>query len=146
MGRKDRLDMEDYRALAAFRYALRRFLSFSERAAREEGLTPQQHQALLAIHGYPSPTGITVGDMAERLQLRHHSAVGLADRLVALGLILRRRDPHDRRRVRVRLTPKGRRLLERLTRAHRDELRSVGPQIVAALERAALATDRDEEG
>lgn len=145
MGRKDRLDMEDFRALAAFRYSLRRFLRFSEEAARGGGLTPQQHQALLAVQGFPSQAGMTVGDLAEWLQLRHHSAVGLADRLSALGLLLRRRDPQDRRRVRLRLTPKGLRLIERLTLAHREELRRLGPQLAAALRGAGAEPDPKEE-
>lgn len=145
MGRKDRLDMEDYRALAAFRYSLRKFLGFSEKAARAEGLTPQQHQALLAVQGFPSQAGMTVGDLAEWLQLRHHSAVGLADRLSALGLLLRRRDPQDRRRVRLRLTPKGLRLIERLTLAHREELRRLGPQLAAALRGAGSDPGPKEE-
>jgi DNA-binding MarR family transcriptional regulator len=119
----------DYRTLAAFRYALRRFLSFSAAAARESGLSPPQHQALLAIKGFPEDGAMSVGELAERLALRHHSAVGLVDRLARRRLVRRARDPDDRRRVHVRLTARGESLLERLSAAHRDELRRLGPEL-----------------
>ncbi len=128
------LSRRDYEALAAFRHALRRFLRFSEEAARQAGLTPQQHQALLAVHGSPDEA-VTVGGLAERLQVRHHSAVGLADRLSALGLLRRRTDRADRRRVLLSLTPKGRRLLEGLSVAHRQELARLQQDLSAALGR-----------
>jgi len=125
----------DYETLSAFRHALRRFLHFSEEAARGAGLTPQQHQALLAIKGFPGRDRISIGELAERLQIRHHSAVGLADRLVIKKLAIRRPDPKDRRQVHLALTAHGEALLEKLTAAHRAQLRRVGPQIEALLER-----------
>jgi DNA-binding MarR family transcriptional regulator len=123
-----------YRTLAAFRYALRRFLRFSEQAAERAGLTPQQHQALLAVRGWAGTLPITVGELAEQLQVQHHSAVGLVDRLVAEGLVVRRTDTADRRRIRLAVTAGGRRLLAKLSSAHRDELRQLRPQLVAMLE------------
>jgi len=123
----------DYEALATFRYALRRFLAFSKRAAESVGLRPQQHQALLAIEGYPGREQITVGELAERLQIRHHSAVGLVDRLVSLGLVERRHGEEDRRVVYVTVTSQGRSLLERLSVAHREELKNVAPAVYAVL-------------
>jgi DNA-binding MarR family transcriptional regulator len=119
----------DYEALAAFRYALRRFLGFSAAAARASRLSPSQHQALLAIKGSPGKRIITVGKLAELLLLRHHSAVGLVDRLVRKKLVRRTDDPEDGRRVRVQLTLRGEALLERLSAAHSDELRRLGPEL-----------------
>ena len=121
------LTARDYRALAEFRHALRQFLAFSEEAAAKAGLTPAQHQALLAIKGMPGmdPTGkqVSVGDLAQWLGVRHHSCVGLVERLVALGLIAKQADPADRRRVFLQLTAKAERKLAALSAAHRDELR-----------------------
>ena len=98
----------EYETLAAFRYALRQFLHFSDTAAEAVGLTPQQHQALLAIKGFPGRDRVTIGELAERLQIRHHSAVGLVDRLVTQKLVAREAAADDRRQVYVRLTPAGR--------------------------------------
>jgi DNA-binding MarR family transcriptional regulator len=121
------LTARDYSALAQFRHALRQFLAFSENAAAKAGLTPAQHQALLAIKGMPGmdPTGkqVSVGDLAQWLGVRHHSCVGLVERLVALGLIAKQADPADRRRVFLQLTAKAERKLAALSAAHRDELR-----------------------
>jgi DNA-binding MarR family transcriptional regulator len=119
----------DYRTLAQFRYLLRKFASFSEAEARAAGLTAQSHQALLAIHGYPGPGPVTVGALSEQLNIRHHSAVGLVDRLVGRRLVRRSRDGTDGRRVCLALQPEGVHLLRRLSRAHRDELRRVGPTL-----------------
>jgi DNA-binding MarR family transcriptional regulator len=124
----------DYEALAEFRYRLRRFLDFSQSAARAEGLTAQQHQALLAIKGFPGRDQVTVSELAERLLLRHHSAVGLTDRLSRLGLVVRRSDPQDRRRVLVALTAKAAHLLERLSATHLEEIRRLGPSLAALVE------------
>jgi DNA-binding MarR family transcriptional regulator len=124
----------EYQALAALRYALRRFLRFSEEAAVAGGLRPQQHQALLAIKGF-GKDAITIGELAERLQLRHHSAVGLVNRLVAQRLVRRQRSRADRRQVQLHLTAAGEAVLGRLTAAHKRELRRVGPEIKALLER-----------
>jgi DNA-binding MarR family transcriptional regulator len=125
----------DYQTLAAFRYALRRFLSFSAAAARESGISAPQHQALLAIKGFPARGAISIGELAERLDLRHHSAVGLVDRLVRKRLVRRAPDSADHRRVHVRLTARGEALLERLSAVHRDELRRLGPELRRLLQK-----------
>ncbi|MFZ1043618.1 MAG: MarR family transcriptional regulator [Anaerolineales bacterium] len=119
----------EYQALAEFRYALRQFLSFSAKAAESIGLTPKQHQALLAIQGFPDREQITISELAERLQIRHHSAVGLVDRLSTQGLLVRERSTEDHRQVLIRLTAKGIKVLERLSTAHREELRRIEPQL-----------------
>ncbi len=106
---------------------MRQFGAFSEDAARHAGLTAQQHQALLAIKGFPGRESVTVGELAERLSLKHHSVVGLVDRLVAGGLLRRRHDEADRRRVMIAVTPKAEALLTGLTLAHRDELQRLAP-------------------
>jgi len=114
----------DYRSLARFRHALRIFLRFSEDAARAEGITPAQHQLLLAVRGHPSYPGVSVSDLAEQLQLRPHSVVGLVDRADAAGLTVSTADPADRRRRLVSLTDEGAAVLGRLSERHRDELRT----------------------
>lgn len=124
----------DYETLAEFRYALRCFLHFSEGAVEEVGLTLQQHQALLFIIGYPGREQLTIGELAERLQIRHHSAVGLVDRLEDQRLVKRISNEQDRRRVFIGLTDKGVRILESLASVHRDELRQMGPQLCIMLE------------
>lgn len=115
----------EYIALAAFRYELRQFLRFSEAAAEAVGLTPQQHQALLAIRGFPGPGEMTVGGLAERLQIKPHSAVGLVNRLAAQELLTRRASTTDRRQVFLGLTPHGNALLAELTAAHKAEVRRI---------------------
>lgn len=137
---RKKLGKGDFEKLAAFRYALRRFARFSEEAVRPLGLEPQQHQALLAVEGFPGRERATVGDLAEQLQIRPHSAVGLVDRLEKLGFLLREPSPGDRRRVHLRLTPKGREALERLSAVHREELRRIGPHL------RSLLADLDGEG
>jgi len=117
----------DFETLAELRYLLRHFGAFSEAAARGTGLTAQQHQALLAIKGFPGREQVTIGELAERLNLKHHSVVGLVDRLMGRGLIQRRHDEEDRRKVRIELTPKAEALLLELTLVHRDELRRLAP-------------------
>lgn len=129
------MDKHHYETLAEFRYALRLFLSFSEQAAAGAGLTPQAHQALLSIKGYPGREEVSIGELAQRLQIRPHSAVGLVDRMEAQKLIKRRQLPEDRRQVRVTLTPKGAALLEGLSAAHHDELRRIGPHLAELLKR-----------
>jgi DNA-binding MarR family transcriptional regulator len=125
----------DYSALADFRYEIRRFLNFSEDASREAGIEPQQHQALLSIKGHPE-SDTTVGALAERMQIRHHSAVELSGRLEARGLIRRSRSGRDRRQVQLRLTPRAEKLLAKLSLGHRDELRAAKPRLMRALSRA----------
>lgn len=108
--------------LASFRYLLRKFLRFSESAAREVDITPQQHQLMLGIAGYTSNGKATISELAEFLQERHHSVVGLIDRAVLSGLVRRESDPSDRRVVVVSLTPRGHGILKKLSVKHRDEL------------------------
>ncbi|HEY1797578.1 MAG TPA: MarR family transcriptional regulator [Stellaceae bacterium] len=129
-----RLDHDAYRMLADFRYLIRRFLAFSQDAARRGGLSPRHHQALLAIKGFPGKDAPTIGDLAERLCIRHHSAVELADRLVEAGLIERRHDPHDRRRVFLPLTAEGERQLGGLSAAHFEELHRLRPALLSILD------------
>ena len=131
----------DYQSLADFRYEIRRFLNFSEQAAREAGIEPHQHQALLAIKGFVPLQKATVGALAERLQVQHHSAVELVDRLEKKRLIRRSRNGADRREVMLALTDRGERLLAALTLVHRAELRSAGPVLLRALN-TVLAQDR----
>src|SRR4051812_37730163 len=123
------LRKEDYERLAAFRYALRRFLRFSERAAQTAGITPQQHQALLAIKGFPGREYVTVSELAEWLQLRHHSTVELVNRLETQGLVARAHATEDRRQVNLGLTDHGEEMLAGLSAAHRAELRQIGPEL-----------------
>jgi DNA-binding MarR family transcriptional regulator len=125
---------DDFETLAEFRYALRCFLRFSENAAETVGLTLQQHQALLFIIGYPGREKVTVGELAERLQIRHHSAVGLVDRLEEQGLVERTPNDEDRRQVFIGLTEKGVGVLRSLASTHREELRHLGPQLCTMLE------------
>src|ERR1700743_1577545 len=124
-----KLRKPQYEALAAFRYALRQFTGFSEAAARAAGITPQQHQALLAIKGFPGRDQMTIGELAERLQLRHHSAVGLVDRLVAEKLVTRVPGQEDRRQVWIQITSEGEKTLGTLAAIHREQLRRMGPEL-----------------
>lgn len=135
MSDSSRITKTDYEVLAEFRYTLRRFLHFSEHAAEEAGITPQQHQALLAIKGFPGREKITIGELAERLQIHQHSAVGLANRLEAENLIDRSPALNDRRQVFISLTGHGLSVLERLSKAHHDELHLLAPQLRLLLER-----------
>jgi DNA-binding MarR family transcriptional regulator len=136
------MSMADYRALAELRYQIRRYLRFSEQAAREVGLVPQQHQLLLALKGLPAGRKATISELAERLQIRHHSTVELIDRLVERGLVKRLRDEADQRRVIIHLTPQGEQVLRRLSLLHRHELQLAGPAFVRALG-ALIAVDTD---
>jgi DNA-binding MarR family transcriptional regulator len=119
------LSKEDFEALARFRFAIRRYLRFSEETVRRYGVTPQQYQLMLALKGFPGRDWAVIREIAERLQLRHHSVVELVDRAQGEGLVHRTADPDDARAVRVRLTDDGERLLGRLSALHRDELRRI---------------------
>ena len=141
MPRPKQLDKSQYEALAAFRYALRKFLRFSESAAQAAGITPQQHQALLAIKGFPGRDQVTVGELAERLQLRHHSVVGLIDRLVLERLVARTPSNKDRRQVLIELTRGGEKTLEKLSALHGEQLQRIGPELGRLLERFAAAEE-----
>jgi len=134
MSAAKKLSKSQYERLSEFRHALRQFLRFSERAAHAAGITPQQHQALLAIKGFPGRDRVTVGELAERLELRHHSTVGLIDRLVADHLAERTPSTQDRRQVFVQLTPHGEKVLESLASAHREELKGMGQHLNRLLE------------
>ena len=135
----------NYRAMAEFRYQIRRFLRFSEHAAREAGLEPQQYQLMLAIKGLPDDERPRIGDVAERLQIQHHSTVELVDRLSKRSLVRRRRSEHDRREVLLELTPKGERLLQDLALHHRSEIREMGPELVASLKKVLRDSDADAD-
>jgi DNA-binding MarR family transcriptional regulator len=123
----------DYLALSDFRHEIRRFLNFSEQAARTAGIEPRQHQALLAIRALPPGRNATVGFLADRLQIEHHTAVELANRLQKNRLVSRRRSQDDRREVMLRLTSRGERFLQSLTLLHRAELITAGPGLLRAL-------------
>lgn len=125
----------EYETLSSFRYSLRQFIHFSEEAAQTVGLTPQQYQALVAIKGFPGRDRVTIGELAERLLIRHHSAVELVDRLVGQNLVVREADQEDRRQVFVRVSERGEELLAQLVTAHREELRRIGPQLISLLNR-----------
>jgi DNA-binding MarR family transcriptional regulator len=127
------LTKADYEALSDFRFALRRFLAFSESAAKQAGLTPQQHQALLTIKGAQDADSVSIRLLAERLLINHNTAVELVDRLVAAGLVERSRDADDRRRARLELTDVAERRLQSLSAAHLAELQSVRPALMKLL-------------
>jgi DNA-binding MarR family transcriptional regulator len=125
---------QDYAALAAFRLALRRFVAFSETEAKTAGLTPRQHQALLAIKGMAGAHGAGVGEIAEHLLIRHNSAVELVDRLAEAGLVRREADPSDGRRILVTLTEAAETRLRDLSAVHLRELRAIRPALLALLQ------------
>lgn len=129
-----KLDDSDYAVLAELRFSLRQFLAFSEKRAAERGLTPQQHQALLAIRAAPSGKA-TVGLVAERLILKPHSATGLVDRLEALDLVRRRLSAQDRRQALLELTDRAHEVLAALTTTHREEIVRVRPMLIDLLSR-----------
>ena len=127
------ISISEYQALAEFRYQLRRFLRFSEEAARSFGLEPRQHQLLLALKGLPEQRAATVGELAERLQIQHHSAVELINRMVERNLLERSRDENDQRRVNISLTKNGDEVLGKLSILHHEELLTTGPALVQTL-------------
>lgn len=127
------LTKRDYEIIAEFRYTLRKFLRFSEEAAVEQDLTPHQYQALLAIEGYPGRSHVSMGELAERLQIEHHSAVGLVDRLETAGLVKREPSEEDRRKVSICLTKQGLARFQSLYLVHREELATIGPRITSLL-------------
>ena len=129
-----KISSSDYRALAAFRYEIRKFLAFSEQAARDAGIEPQQHQLLLAVRGLPEGTRPTIGAIAERLCVKHHTAVALVDKLEASGLIARERSTEDRREVLLHLTREGEAVLRALSSLHRQQLQSAGHEVILALQ------------
>jgi DNA-binding MarR family transcriptional regulator len=130
----DRSAQPNFKAMAELRYQIRRFLRFSETAARQAGIEPQQHQLLLAVRGLPDGLKPTIGVLAERMQLQHHSTVELVDRLVERGFLCRLRATDDRRQVLVKLTDGGEKFLQKLALHHLQELQSVGPKFVKVLQ------------
>ena len=123
------LQTADYVRLASFRWALRRFLRFSEAVTSRVGLSGQQYQAMLVVRSRTGIGPVTINDLARQLLIRHNSAVGMVDRLAALGLLVRDRVQEDRRKVQLRLTRKGDRMLGNLAAIHRQKLRRIGPDI-----------------
>ena len=137
-----KMPKEDFEALAAFRYQLRRFLRFSEEASRRSGVTPLQYQLMLQIKGFPGRQWATVVELAERLQAKHHGMVALVSRSEAAGLVKRHPSRVDQRQVEVRLTAEGERCLERLARLHRDELESIRQGFAVPQAAAPVAGER----
>lgn len=127
----DPISNRDYAKLLGFRTGLRRFLRWSESEARAAGLTPAQHQLLLAIRGHEGEAGPTVGELSEYLVLRHHSVVELIDRATKAGLVRRRRDPDDHRFIHLQLTASGKRRIEKLSQLHLEELRQLAPLLAS---------------
>src|SRR5207248_3799123 len=125
--------LTDYRALAEFRYQIQRYLAFSDQAARAAGLHPGQYRLLLIVKGLPEDIEPTIGNLAERLGLRHHSTVELVDRLEQRGLIYRERRDRHRSFVFVRISPKGEGILRKLVASRKQELQKAGPILVQAL-------------
>lgn len=130
-----KLTLSDYQALAEFRYQIRRFLHFSEQAIQAAGMERGQYQLMLAIKGMPAGIRPRIRELANRMEIRHHSAVELVNRLEAGGFVHRTRAEDDRREVLLALTPKGEKVLAELALHHHEELRSAGPELVAALRR-----------
>lgn len=136
------LGADEYRALAAFRYQIRKFLRFSEEAARRADLEPQHHQLMLAIKGLPDGAHATVGELAERLQIQHHSAVELINRLADQGLVARQRSERDRRQVFIELSTRGERRLRDLALHHREQLKASAPELIDTLKSILHAGNR----
>jgi DNA-binding MarR family transcriptional regulator len=130
----------NYSLMAEFRYQIRRFLRFSEDTARAGGLEPQQYQLMLTIKGLPAEMRPRIGEVAERLQIQHHSTVELVDRLARRGFIKRRRSESDRREVMLELTPRGERVLQEMALRHWAEYREMAPHLVAALKKVIRET------
>lgn len=137
----------EYQAMAELRYHIRRFLRFSENAARQAGIEPRQHQLLLAVKGLPDGLKPSIGNLAERMQLRHHSTVGLVDRLVQRGLLVRLRAADDKRQVLVKLTRSGEECLRKLSLHHLQELQTAGPRfarvLTSLIENTAMKDNRN---
>lgn len=138
------LTLQDYQSLAEVRYQIRRFLHFSEKASRSAGLEPRQYQLLLAVKGLPRDVRPRIGELAERLQIQHHSAVELVNRLESGGFVRRQRGGEDRREVLLSLTSKGENMLRELALHHRAELRNSAPALLRAL-RSVVQKSRGPE-
>ena len=140
------LTQREYEMLAAFRFTLRGFLAFSERAAARVGITQQQYQALLALRAHPGPGPLSISQLAAQMLVKHHSAVGMVDRLEELGMVRRERSDGDRRKVGLRLTARGRQAFDRLAEVHRAELRRIGPHLGRFMAFFARATEEPAAG
>ena len=127
----------DFETLAAFRYQIRKFLRFSKDLLSSENLTPDQYQALLAIRAYSPKRGVSVTDLAEQLQVRHHSTVGIVDQLVLRQAVVRAVAADDRRKILLTLTDKGESLVQRLAPPHREELSRLSPEMIRTLQQIA---------
>jgi DNA-binding MarR family transcriptional regulator len=138
-----RLHAADYKALGAFRRAIREFLAFSEEGASEVGLTSQQHQALLAIHSHDGPNALSIGELAQSLLIRNHSAVGLVSRLVERGLVTRHASVADRRRILLSLQPAGAELLEKISVRNLRQLHQAA-EILAGIVATVGSLERGE--
>jgi DNA-binding MarR family transcriptional regulator len=138
-----KLTLSDYQALAEFRYQIRRFLHFSEQVVKKAGLERGQYQLMLAIKGMPAGVRPRIRELANRMQIRHHSAVELVNRLEAGGFVHRTRAREDRREVLLALTPRGEKVLTELALHHREELRGAGPELVKALRRIMRGSNDD---
>ena len=136
--RPEMVSQQDYEALAAFRFELRRFLNFSERAAKSFGMTPQQHQSLLAIRA-ADHRQLTIGDLAEQLFIQPHTASGLVDRMAVLGWLERNPDVEDRRRITLNLTPKAEEILLAMSATHKDEVLRIRSTLTDLLDLIANA-------
>jgi DNA-binding MarR family transcriptional regulator len=133
------LTRADFQCLAEFRFQLRRFLNFSNAAAEEAGVRPQQYQLLLCVNGMPDELEPTIAHVAARMMLKHNSAVELVDRTIEQGLLRRASDPADHRRILLRVTPQGERVLASLAAYHLEELDNAGPELTRALRRVLAA-------
>lgn len=142
MASRDEFNLQDFQSLSEFRYNIRRFMRASEQILRPAGLKPQHYQLLLQIKGLPNGTLATIGEVAERLQIQHHSTVELVDRMSSRGLIRRKRASEDRRQVLLELTPKGEKMIRELAHLHREELRNTGPALVAALRKVIAGVQK----
>jgi len=142
MASRDEFNLQDFQALAEFRYNIRRFMRASEQILRPAGLKPQQYQLLLHIKGLPQAKQATIGEIAERLQIQHHSTVELVDRMSARGLIKRKRASEDRRQVLLELTPKGEKVIREMAHMHREELKNTGPALVGALRKVIAGVQK----
>ncbi len=143
-----KLGLADYQALAEFRYQIREFLHFSEQAVEAAGIEKQQYQFLLAIKGMPEGTRPRIRELANRMQIQHHSAVELINRLEARGLVKRKRAQQDRREVLMALTSKGEKVIAELALHHHEQLRTAGPRLVTALQKVqngSRSKTRDDE-
>ena len=139
-----KLTLADYQALAEFRHQIRKFLHFSEQAVHAAGLEKQQYQFMLAIKGMPDGMRPRIRDLANRMQIQHHSAVELINRLEAGGFVRRERAANDRREVLLALTPKGERVLRELALHHHEQLRTAGPSLVTALQQVTAGKKREK--